>query len=119
MAPCRQDHKGSRNPWRMFVAAMLIGLVLYNPFLALVNHSDGLTYQALARNRATVGASEMQHFSPTQNDGAPFEAIVERICVELVVEKTDVASPILQADILPQRPELIASVWFRPPPATR
>jgi hypothetical protein len=119
VAPCRQDHQRSRNLWRMFVAAMLIGLVLYNPFLALVNHSGGFTYQALARNRATVGASEMQHFTPIQKDAAPFEATVERICAELVVEKTDFPSPIFQPEILPQRPELTNSVWFRPPPAAR
>jgi hypothetical protein len=100
----------------MLVAVLLIGFVLYNPFLALLNHSDGLTYQALARHRATVGASELQHFTPIQMDAAPFEATVERLCAQLVAEKTDFPSPIFQAEILPQRPELTASVWFRPPP---
>jgi hypothetical protein len=112
-----RQNQARRNLWQTCVSVLLIGLVLYNPFLALVNHSDGLAYQALARNRATVGASEMQHFSPTQQVAAQVEATVERICIELVVEKPDFPSHILDVEILPQRPEPTASVWFRPPPS--
>jgi hypothetical protein len=100
----------------MYICVLLIGLVLYNPFVALAGHSDGLTYQALARHRATVGASEMQHFSPIQGESAQREATVQRICIELVVEKTAYPSPTFQVESLPQRPELASSVWFRPPP---
>jgi hypothetical protein len=109
---CRQR----RTRWQMCLSVLLIGLVLYNPFLALVNHSDGLTYQAPARNRATVGASEMQHFASMQEENAQLEATVERICVELVVEKNELPSHTFEVESLPPRPELTASVWFRPPP---
>ena len=105
-----------RNVWQVCLCVLLIGLVLYNPFLALAGHSDGLTYQALARHRATVGASEMQHFSPIQGESAQLEATVRRICIELVVEKSEHPSPTFQVESLPQRQELTTSVWFRPPP---
>jgi hypothetical protein len=105
-----------RAPWQIGLSLLLIGLVLYNPFLGFINCSDGLTYQALARNRATVGASEMQHFAPMQGENAQLEATVERICVELVVEKKEFPSHAFEVESLPQRPELTTSVWFRPPP---
>ena len=96
---------------------LLIGLLLYNPFVALVHHSDGLAYQALARHRATVGASEMQHYSPVQGENAQPEIVVAQIFTKVVVENNQSASHILENERLPQRPELIASIWFRPPPA--
>ncbi len=99
------------------VSLLLIALLLYNPFLALVGHSDGLTYQALARHRATVGASELDHFTPVEGDNAQLEAIVEQIFVRLTLERKEFPTPILQDPKLPQPVELIASVWFRPPPA--
>jgi hypothetical protein len=110
------DCRRRRTPWQMGLSVLLIGLVLYNPFLALIDHSDGLTYQAPARNRATVGASEMQHFASMQGENAHLEATVERICVERIVEKTELASHTFEVESLPQRPELTTSVWFRPPP---
>jgi hypothetical protein len=106
----------NRAKWQVCFSVLLIGLVLYNPFLALASHTEGLTYQALARHRATVGASEMQHFTPVQKDAAPFEATVEGIYLELVVEKTEFPSHAFHVELLPQRPELTTSVWFRPPP---
>jgi hypothetical protein len=107
---------GRRNVWQVCLCLLLIGLVLYNPFSALVTHSDGLSYQALARHRATIGASEMQHFSPIQGERAQLEATVQRISTELVVERNEQPFPTFQVDALPQRPELTTSVWFRPPP---
>jgi hypothetical protein len=103
--------------WELCVSLLLIALLLYNPFLALIGHSDGLAYQALARHRATVGASELDHFTPVQGDNAQLAAIVEEVFVQLTAEKKESRPPVLQDPTLPQRLELIASVWFRPPPA--
>lgn len=99
------------------VSLLLIALLLYNPFLALIGHSDGLTYQALARHRATVGASELDHFSPVQGDNAQLEAIVEETFQRLTADKKELPTPVLQDPTVPKPVELIASVWFRPPPA--
>jgi hypothetical protein len=98
------------------ISVLLIGLVLYNPFLALANHSDGLTYQASARHRATVGASEMQHYTPVRGENAQLGITVEQVFTELVVENNESPSHTFQEATLPQRLELTASVWFRPPP---
>jgi hypothetical protein len=102
--------------WHVCVSVILIGLVLYNPFFVLASHSDGLAYQTLACHRATVGASEMQHYAPVQEKGAQSEVTVEEIFPEFVVEHEEYPAPVFQEEALPQRPELIASFWFRPPP---
>jgi hypothetical protein len=103
--------------WRVCVPLLLIGLLLYNPFVALTSHSDGLSYQALARHRATVGASELQHYSPVQGDNAQIEVAVDAIFFGRIVEQADKRFHFVPNDTLPQRPELDTSVWFRPPPA--
>jgi hypothetical protein len=115
--PSSHQRGSRRTIWQLCVAALLVGLLLYNPFLTLVSHSDGLAYQALARHRATVGASEMQHYSPVQAENAQPEATIEEIFAEVVVENNESASYVFEHETLPQRPELIMSTWFRPPPA--
>jgi hypothetical protein len=112
--PRHGNNGRNRVRWQVCLSVLLIGLVVYNPFLALTNHADGLSYQALARHRATVGATEMQHFSPMQAETGQLQAIVERI--ELVVEKTEFSLGTFQPERPAKRPELTASVWFRPPP---
>src|SRR5271169_4113874 len=56
--------------WRAWICVLLIMFILYNPFLGLTSASNGLAYQALARHRASVGASELQHFAPVQVENA-------------------------------------------------
>lgn len=102
--------------WRWCVAVLLIGFLLYNPFLALMSHSDGLAYQAMARHRATVGASELQHYSPVQGESAQLEAIVGEVFAGLQPENHRYPAHRPQDEALAQRVELIASIWFRPPP---
>lgn len=101
----------------MCVPVLLIGLLLYNPFQGVGKHSDGLAYQALASHRATVGASELQHYSPVQGGDAQLEVIVEAAFTGLVARSDERYPANFEDQLLPQRPELVASVWFRPPPA--
>ena len=103
--------------WQVCVSVLLIGLVLYNPFLVLGNQADGLAYQSMARHRATVGASEMQHFTPVRAEQAQAEATVEEIATELVVEKKESPAAKFHEEALPPEPELIARLWIRPPPS--
>ncbi|HTZ47692.1 MAG TPA: hypothetical protein VMH20_08880 [Verrucomicrobiae bacterium] len=102
---------------RWCVPLLLIGLLLYNPFLALLSHSPGLGYQAMERHRATVGSSELLHYTPVQWESAQPEAIVEAIFAGLQAEKSKYPTYTPQDETLAQRVELIASIWFRPPPA--
>jgi len=111
-----RERRRGRGAWQICVCLLLIGLVLYNPFLALAHLTDGLAYDTLARHRATVGSTEMQHFSPVQGESVQFVATVEEIISSLTVEKSDSSFHSLHDEALPQRPELLASIWFRPPP---
>ena len=107
---------GKRRPrWPARVCVLLIGLLLYNPFAALTTASDGLSYQALARHRASVGASEMQHFAPVKAEtGQPD--------VTVAAPKADLPAPREEARLesggvhLPLLLEGMTTVWFRPPP---
>ncbi|HKN23447.1 MAG TPA: hypothetical protein VJX72_01265 [Candidatus Acidoferrum sp.] len=114
--PSSHDRGSRRTTWQLCVAVLLVGLLLYNPFLALISHSDGLAYQALARHRATVGASELQHYPRVHGEKAQPEVSVEEAFVAVTVENNESASHIFEDEALPPRPELKTSVWFRPPP---
>jgi hypothetical protein len=103
--------------WQVCIAALLIGMILYNPFYGLTNPADGFTYQSLARHRATVGASEMQHFTPVQGVEAQPEGTVEGPRARVAAEKKEEPLPRFSEEALPQQLELAASVWFRPPPS--
>jgi hypothetical protein len=103
---------------RVCVPLLLIGLLLYNPFLALVSHDNGLAYQQLQRHRATVGASELQHFSPVQAESAQLEAVLVELFTNPAVAAADkFSSHQFQTEALPPRLELINRIWFRPPPS--
>ena len=102
---------------RVCVPLLLIGLLVYNPFSALITHTDGTAYKELARHRATVGASEMQHFSPTQAESGATQVLLEEVFAKVIVVTDESTRQISQEETLPPRPELIESIWFRPPPA--
>jgi hypothetical protein len=106
--------------WRVSVSILLIGLVLYNPFHAWKTHSDGLAYSALARHRATVGASEMQHFTPVQADeNGQIEKTFDEAVAELLAVRNEYPAKNIQEGVLPLQPELIESICFRPPPSLK
>jgi hypothetical protein len=113
----------SRGRWqpglRACISVLLIVLIFYNPFAALSGSSGHLSFDKLARHRATVGASEMQHFSPVSHSHghADLEADVE-------VKDTGPTGAIPkyqagrdQEELLPPEQALLAGVWFRPPPS--
>jgi hypothetical protein len=102
---------------RICVALLLIGLLLYNPFLGLLGHQNGLAYQQLQRHRATVGASELQHFSPIQSDRAQPEIVLAELFLNAVAAAQKFSGHQFQTEALPPRLELVDSIWFRPPPA--
>jgi hypothetical protein len=115
--PSGSESKKRPTFWSWCIPLLLIGLLLYNPFLALMSHSDGLAFQAMARHRATVGASELLHYTPVQGDSTQPGAIVEAIFARLQAENHRNPTHTPQDQTLAQRVELIASIWFRPPPA--
>jgi hypothetical protein len=114
-----QNRRTLRPAWHAWVCVLVIGLVLYNPFVGLFHAGDTLSYEKLARNRATLGSSELQHFSPVPDSTVQPDADVEkaeRNVAELANTK-QVQRGIVQHEALPQPAELLTGVWFRPPPA--
>ena len=103
--------------WRVCLCLLLIMLVVYNPFGALSGSSDRLSYDKLARNRASIGSSELQHFSPVSSPDSRVESYVDvlsaepRSCAQESQPRRD------RQEWIPAEPELLAGVWSRPPPS--
>src|ERR1700676_3625639 len=64
----RQKSSIQASHLNIWVCVLLAALMLYNPFAALYFSHDTIEVHTLQRNRASVGASELQHFSPVQDD---------------------------------------------------
>lgn len=103
--------------WQGCVCILLIGLVLYNPFAGLFGSNDGFCYDRLARNRATVGASELQHFSPVTSSIAQTELDLDTPAKTLMqVRWQEYHDADLQEAFVPHA-EFTAQLWNRPPPS--
>jgi hypothetical protein len=104
--------------FRPFVCLLLVGFLLYNPFLALIHSSQGLSVHHLTRNRATVGAGELQNFS-LASKVAPVDIFSDECIRELVVMQAETEFP-LATDHTPIRAifqEFSSNLFFRPPPS--
>jgi hypothetical protein len=100
------------------VCLLLAGLLLYNPFLSLIHSSTGLSVHRLARNRATVGSAELQHFSPVSIEVAADVLLVERTG-EIIATSggQDFQLAIDFTRDLVITPDFSSNLWFRPPPS--
>lgn len=111
--------RGSDLPgwWQVCLCVALIGLMLYNPFASLCGTNDGLCYDQLARNRATVGASELQHFSPITDSTIQSQLDLDTPATGLLPVVWEAFSLFdLQQAFAPQ-PDLLNEFWNKPPPA--
>jgi len=91
--------------------------MVYNPFAGLWASVDQTSYNQLARNRATVGASELDHFTPVANAEVHAELAVDALRTALIV-------PLYQSRLILELPrvgppaaEEFFDSWNRPPPA--
>ncbi len=103
---------------RAVVCLLLAGLLLYNPFLSVIHSSTGLSVHHLSRNRATVGAAELQHFSPVSKDVAADALLVERtgeIIATSGGQEFQLAIVLTRDRVI--SPDFSLSLWFRPPPS--
>lgn len=101
------------------VCLTLAILFLYNPYVTLASSPSGkLTVQHALSYRATVGSSELQHFSPP--NARKFFA------TPLAIATTWLESPVnfivgRAAEVSTQHlcayQLVCADLWFRPPPA--
>jgi hypothetical protein len=104
-----------RQRWLCFFLAFFL---LYNPFQAAPHVRSALDVCHPASNRATVGASELQHFTPAAGwDSVP--------TVDFADLETPAFQPVVPAETPLVEPRLVISpqqffgsgLWFRPPPA--
>lgn len=102
--------------WGKFVCVLLMALIIYNPFVVLIHSSTGLSVHHLSRHRATVGAGELQHFSP-ESKKAAVEVAPECIATVVIVP-VEITYPITP-DVQPSHAllqDFSSHLWFRPPP---
>jgi hypothetical protein len=111
-----QNHPIRAQQLRAWICLLLAALLLYNPFAALYFSHDTIEVHTLQRNRASVGASELQHFSPVQ-DGIP------QVDLTLEVSREEVAVPAgsyvgreFEREVEIPQSDIVFKVWSRPPP---
>src|SRR5215475_3244756 len=114
----RKAHPGgapARWPWQAACCVLLAFLLLYNPFAALhCSHSNNSVHNP-QRNRATVGASEMQHFGVVQKQTQPTDLTKEGNREEVAAPaRSYLARGFKREEV--RQPDIAATVWSRPPP---
>jgi hypothetical protein len=112
-----QKSRPTPRPWQICVCLALVALVVYNPFAALNGSSSHLSYEKLARNRASVGSGELQHFSPVSNPDVPADLDADLRDAEPAICVRETQPDRTQEQAIPSEPELLAGVWFHPPPS--
>src|SRR5215472_8086438 len=101
-----------------WVCLILAALLLYNPFFAVPHPGSGLEVGHRASHRATVGASELQHFSPIDGWGAlpAMDTGTARIALPLPEPSAQFFFALPLVPLFSQ--EFFGpGLWFRPPPA--
>jgi hypothetical protein len=104
--------------WQSLVCFCLALFLLYNPYLAAPGSTSGLNVRHPASNRATVGASELQHFSPA--GGKHKLATPAVVSIEHFFSIPDLSSQAFEffpQVVSPAQQFFGSSLWFRPPPA--
>jgi hypothetical protein len=93
-------------------------LFLYNPYLSVTSPSKVLNFHHSLSYRATVGSSELQHFSPP-NARKIFALSVAVVLSWLDSPANPVVSRMPEVSPHPARPfpVVCSDLWFRPPPA--
>ncbi|HEY6944687.1 MAG TPA: hypothetical protein VI431_06075 [Candidatus Acidoferrum sp.] len=102
-----------------WVCVVLAALLLFNPFLAAPRPVNGLEVCHPASHRATVGASELQHFSPADGwDNLPAVNCTEATIPLLLPSSSAQFFSVLPPIVLSSRQFFGPGLWFRPPPAS-
>jgi len=109
---------GTASYFRRSICVLLVLFMLYNPFAASLNSASALNVRHPASNRATVGASELQHFSFAngRDSLSAHDSVVVKTFVSSSELPTQSFKDIPQLTSLPLQ-ILGSSLWFRPPPA--
>jgi|SRR5271163_1373717 len=104
--------------WQIALCLLLIALVVYNPYLAAPESSASICLRHARSNRSTIGASELQHFTPADSRSILRDAAVAIFqCVDPFIARAPQAHEDA-AEVVPLPIQFLpVSLWFRPPPA--
>jgi hypothetical protein len=104
--------------WFRGACFALIVLLLHNPYLIAPAKAGGINVSHLPSYRATIAASELQHFTPTNVQYA-FTAQAGPAWRDLLPLQADWRQPRITASQVVSPPQQFwcAGLWFRPPPA--
>jgi len=108
----------ARRPWHAWFCFFLALFLLYNPYLAGPSATKDLNVRHPASNRATVGASELQYFSPADDRDNLTTHVTSAVLP--LVSFPEVSSSAFKAFpqvVSPPQQFFGSSLWFRPPPA--
>ena len=104
--------------WRVWACFCLVLSLLYNPYMAAPSLLGGLNVRHPASNRATVGASELQHFAAADGqDKLSAHAAPAIEALALFPEVSSYAFELFPQVVSPPQQFFGSSLWFRPPPA--
>jgi hypothetical protein len=100
----------------VWMCVLLAALILYNPFVALCLSHGTIEIHTLQRNRASVGASELQHFSPVQDDIPQADINLEANRKEVVAPAETFVARGFEREVEVTQSDVASEVWSRPPP---
>ena len=111
-----QKHPIRAQRFRVWMCVLLAAFILYNPFAALCFSHGIVEVHTLQRNRASVGASELQHFSPVQDDSRQTDLNFGANTEEVGAKAEQFAARGFEQEVELPQSDLDCSVWSRPPP---
>ena len=117
--PAAKVRGGAFPTWQVALCLLLAALVVYNPYLSATDSSVGLCLRHSASFRATLGASELQHFTPIDSIAMLAATAIIALAHFLqfhLPESSERHTDVTQR-VVPPEQALPASLWFRPPPA--
>jgi hypothetical protein len=112
----RQRHPIRAKSLRLWMCVFLATLLLYNPFAALYYSHDTIEVHTLQRNRASVGASELQHFCPVQDDNQQADLNLESSREEVAIPAGSFVTRGFEREAEVPQSDIVSRVWSRPPP---
>ncbi|HXH65833.1 MAG TPA: hypothetical protein VNI81_01450 [Candidatus Limnocylindrales bacterium] len=111
-----QQHSIRAQRFRVWMCVLLAAFILYNPFAALCFSHGAVEVHSLQRNRATVGASELQHFSPVQDDNRQTDLNLEANPEEVAAPAESFVARGFEQDVELPQSDIAFTIWSRPPP---
>lgn len=105
-------------PWSACISFCLALMLLYNPFFAAPSPAHGLLFRHPLSNRATIGADELQGFSPVKQR----DALAAPPALDLAPAFTFPEPTSQTVHLTPVAPFVAFlcfgfNLWFRPPPS--